>query len=127
MRKVYGLVLGFSCVVTLIFGLGFLLLPKALFKAGGVAWQAPLVSASINLGALVLFCSALSAQALWWIRAGNPAGFRLADMLGVMLLLMGVLEGANGLWIPLAGDGGRGALLVGLAVLRSRRATVVVR
>jgi hypothetical protein len=127
MRKVYSLVLGFSSVVTLLFGLGFLLAPQALFKAAGVVWQAPLVSASINLGTLVLFCSALSAQALWWIRAGNPAGYRLADLLGLMLLLMGALEGAHGLWIPLAGDGGRGALLVGLRLMRSRRGVAVVR
>jgi hypothetical protein len=127
MRTAYGLVLGLSCIVTLVFGLGFLLVPEALFRAGGVAWQAPLVSASINLGTLVLFCSALSAQALWWIRAGNPAGYRLADLLGVMLLLMGVLEGVHGLWIPLAGDGGRGALLVALALLRGRPAAPVVR
>jgi hypothetical protein len=44
-----------------------------------------------------------------------------------MLLLMGVLEGAHGLWIPLAGDGGRGALLVGLGLMRSRSAVAVVR
>jgi hypothetical protein len=55
------------------------------------------------------------------MRAKNPAGHRLADLLGVMLLLMGVLEGAHGMWVPLVGDGSRGLLLVVLAIVRVRR------
>jgi hypothetical protein len=120
MTRVYVVLLAFSAFIQIAFGLAFLVAPDRVITLGGVPWQPFLTGMTVNLGCLVLLCGALSVQSLLWIRANEPAGYRLADALGAMLILLGALEGAHGMWIPLVGDGGRGALLAALAILRPR-------
>jgi hypothetical protein len=88
MRFVYVVVLGFSAFVQFVFGLAFLVAPGKVLALGGVPSHASLTALTTNLGCLVLLCGALSLQALVWIRVHVPAGYRLADLLGAMLLLL---------------------------------------
>jgi hypothetical protein len=118
MRNLYLVLLGCSGLLQLGFGVAFLVAPQTVFRMGEIQWLPAFAGTAINLGCLVALCGVLSFQALSWIRAGVPAGHRIADLLGLMLLLMGALEGLHRLWLPLAVDGGRGAILIGLAAFR---------
>lgn len=126
MRVLFGFTLLLSAVVQLTFGVMLLADPVRVVGWGGMtvgsSMTDSLMSLTINLGALIVLCGAASGVAYRWSRQGRREGLVLGMGIGATLILMAVLHAAQGIATPVAFDGIRGLVLLGVGAWLCRRA-----